>query len=145
MKNEKAITLVSLVIYILVMLIVIGVISSISLMFYNNTSNFDDETKDIIEYSNFDSYFIKEIKTANNSVDEISNDGTYILFSTGNAFLYKNNKIFYNDLEIAKNVNSANFKYYKNSDGEQENTIITVNISFDNYSKEMNYKIEDIY
>ena len=53
MKNEKAITLVSLVIYILVMLLVIGIIGSVSAMFYNNTNNFDDETKDIIEYDKF--------------------------------------------------------------------------------------------
>lgn len=145
MKNEKAITLVSLVIYILVMLVVIGIIGSISVMFYNNTNNFDDETKDIIEYDKFNSYFIKEIKTANNSIDQISDDGTYIIFTTGNSFSFKDNKIFYNDLEISKNIQNVNFKYYINSDNEQDNTIVTVTVNLENYNKTMNYKVEEIY
>lgn len=145
MKNEKAITLVSLIIYILVMLLVIGVIGSVSAMFYNNTNNFDDETKDIIEYDKFNSYFVKEIKTANNSIDQISDDGTYIIFTTGNSFLFKDNKIFYNDLEITKNVKNVNFKYYTDSNNKQDNTIVTVTVNFENYTKKMNYKIEEIY
>lgn len=145
MKNEKAITLVSLVIYILVMLLVIGIIGSVSAMFYNNTNNLDDETKDIIEYDKFNSYFVKEIKTANNSIDQISDDGTYIIFTTGNSFLFKDNKIFYNDLEITKNVKNVNFKYYTDSNNKQDNTIVTVTVNFENYTKKMNYKIEEIY
>lgn len=145
MKNEKAITLVSLVIYILVMLLVIGIIGSVSAMFYNNTNNFDDETKYIIEYDKFNSYFVKEIKTANNSIDQISDDGTYIIFTTGNSFLFKDNKIFYNDLEITKNVKNVNFKYYTDSNNKQDNTIVTVTVNFENYTKKMNYKIEEIY
>ena len=145
MKNEKAITLVSLIIYILVMLLVIGIIGSVSAMFYNNTNNFDDETKDIIEYDKFNSYFVKEIKTANNSIDQISDDGTYIIFTTGNSFLFKDNKIFYIDLEITKNVKNVNFKYYTDSNNKQDNTIVTVTVNFENYTKKMNYKIEEIY
>lgn len=145
MKNEKAITLVSLVIYILVMLLVIGIIGSVSAMFYNNTNNFDDETKYIIEYDKFNSYFVKEIKTANNSIDQISDDGTYIIFTTGNSFLFKDNKIFYNDLEITKNVKNVNFKYYTDSNNKQDNTIVRVTVNFENYTKKMNYKIEEIY
>ena len=145
MKNEKAITLVSLIIYILVMLLVIGIIGSVSAMFYNNTNNFDDETKDIIEYDKFNSYFVKEIKAANNSIDQISDDGTYIIFTTGNSFLFKDNKIFYNDLEITKNVKNVNFKYYTDSNNKQDNTIVTVTVNFENYTKKMNYKIEEIY
>ena len=145
MKNEKAITLVSLIIYILVMLLVIGIIGSVLAMFYNNTNNFDDETKDIIEYDKFNSYFVKEIKTANNSIDQISDDGTYIIFTTGNSFLFKDNKIFYNDLEITKNVKNFNFKYYTDSNNKQDNTIVTVTVNFENYTKKMNYKIEEIY
>lgn len=145
MKNEKGITLSSLVIYIIVMIMVIGVMTRVSLMFYNNTENLNDNTKDIIEFNNFNNYFVKEIKTANNKIDTIAEDGTYILFNTGNSFSMKNNGIFYNDLEIAKNVKNINFKYYTNSEGIEEKDIVTTNIEFNNYSKQINYKVESIY
>lgn len=145
MKNEKGITLSSLVIYIIVMIMVIGVMTRVSLMFYNNTENLNDNTKDIIEFNNFNNYFVKEIKIANNKIDTIAEDGTYILFDTGNSFSLKNNEIFYNDLEIAKNVKNINFKYYTNSEGIEEKDIITVNVEFNNYSKQINYRVESIY
>lgn len=145
MKNEKGITLSSLVIYIIVMIMVIGVMTRVSLIFYNNTENLNDNTKDIIEFNNFNNYFVKEIKIANNKIDTIAEDGAYILFDTGNSFSLKNNEIFYNDLEIAKNVKNINFKYYTNSEGIEEKDIITVNVEFNNYSKQINYRVESIY
>lgn len=145
MKKQNGITLTSLVIYIIVMILVIGVMTRVSLMFYNNTENLNENTKDIIEFNNFNNYFVKEIKTANNNVNSIAEDGTYILFDTGNSFSLKNSSIYYNDLEIAKNVKNISFKYYTNSEGKEEKDIITVNAEFNNYSKQMNYKIEEIY
>lgn len=145
MRNNRGITLTSLVIYIIVMIIVIAVISSISLMFYNNTQNLTGQTRDMIEYNNFNNYFINEIKTANNNIDQISDDGTYILFTSGNSFSLKNNKIYFNEVVIASNVNSVNFGYYTNDQGETKDDIVTVNMEFPEYKKQMNYKVEEIY
>ena len=61
------------------------------------------------------------------------------------AAIFKDNKIFYNDLEITKNVKNVNFKYYTDSNNKQDNTIVTVTVNFENYTKKMNYKIEEIY
>ena len=145
MKNENGITLVSLVIYILAMLIIIGIMGKVSIMFYENYNDLDDDVKDIVEYNKFNSYFIKEIKSANNSIDKISTDGTYILFTSGNSFTFRNNKIFYNDLEIAEDVTELKFSKYLDSNQKVDNTVVTVEINFKNYSKKMNYKIEEIY
>lgn len=145
MKNENGITLVSLVIYILAMLIIIGIMGKVSIMFYENSNDLDDDVKDIVEYNKFNSYFIKEIKSANNSIDKISTDGTYILFTSGNSFTFRNNKIFYNDLEIAEDVIELKFSKYLDSNQKVDNTVVTVEINFKNYSKKMNYKIEEIY
>ncbi len=145
MKNHKGITLVSLVIYIVVMLLVISVMSMVSIVFYNNAKGLDDSTQDLAEFNNFNNYFVKEIKTANNKIDEISNDGTYIIFNTGNTFSFKNNAILYNNIEIAKNVNDVTFSYYIDNSAKRVEDVVTVKIDFNNYSKQMNYKIEDIY
>lgn len=145
MKNEKGITLSSLVIYIFVMIIAIGIMSSISLIFYNNTQNLTEQTEDMIEYNNFNNYFINEIKTANNKVDQIGKDGTYIIFTSGNSFSLKDNNLYFNEIEIAKNVSSISFSYYINEQGEEVKDIITVDIELPQYQKQMNYKIEEIY
>lgn len=141
MKQEKGITLTSLVIYIIAMLIVITIMSSVSLMFYRNTEQLSTNTEDILEYSNFNHYFINEIKSANNEVDRISNDGSYILFASGNSFSFKNNSIYFNTIEVAKNVQSATFSQPDSNHKE----IVKVKVVLNGYENEMNYKIEEIY
>lgn len=145
MKKEKAITLTSLVVYIIVMIMVIGVMSSVSFMFYNNTQNLKQSTKDIIEFNNFNNYFVKEIKIANNKVDQISSDGNYVIFTNGNSFSFHDNSIFYNELKVSNNVNSIKFSYDKDENEKIIEDVIIVNIKFDEYEKQMKYKIEDIY
>lgn len=144
-KSQKGITLTALVVYIIILVMIIGVIASISLMFYNNTNNLNIETKQLLEFNNFNNYFIKEIKIANNKVDQISPEKDYVLFSSGNAFTWKGNTIFYNELQIAKEVKNVTFDYEKDKDGNIVDDVIIVNIEFKNYQKQMKYKIEEIY
>ena len=145
MRAQKGITLVSLVVYIIVMIIVIGIMSSVSAEFYKNTEALEEDTSDLIEFTNFNNYFIKEIKMANNKVDKISEDGSYILFKSGNSFALKENAIFYNDLVISKNVNELNFMFETDSEGNNVTDIVNVSIKYNKYSKQMKYKIEEIY
>ena len=145
MKNQKGITLVSLLVYIIVMIIIIGGLSTISYNFYRNTQALEVDTEDIVEFSNFNEYFIKEIKKANNKIDKISEDGTYIVFTDGNSFMLNNKSIYYNQIEISKNVNSLKFEYDKDEENNEITDIIKVSVEYSNYSKQMKYKLEEIY
>lgn len=145
MKNQKGITLVSLLVYIIVMIIIIGGLSTISYNFYRNTQALEVDTEDIVEFSNFNEYFIKEIKKANNKIDNISEDGTYIVFTDGNSFMLNNKSIYYNQIEISKNVNSLKFEYDKDEEDNEITDIIKVSVEYSNYSKQMKYKLEEIY
>ena len=145
MKNQKGITLVSLLVYIIVMIIIIGGLSTISYNFYRNTQALEVDTEDIVEFSNFNEYFIKEIKKANNKIDNISKDGTYIVFTDGNSFMLNNKSIYYNQIEISKNVNSLKFEYDKDEENNEITDIIKVSVEYSNYSKQMKYKLEEIY
>ncbi len=139
MKNQNGITLISLLVYVIVMIIVIGVMSSIINSFYENTDTIKADTEDIIEFNKFNTYFLKEIKKNNNSVDNIQDN--YILFTSGNSFSYSNSSIYYNNTVICRDVKNITFSF-----PESENRdIINVNIEFDNFQKSLNYKIEDIY
>lgn len=139
MKSQKGITLMSLVVYVIVMTIAIAVIGSIISKFYNNTDSMQADTKEVIEFNKFNTYFLKEIKTSNNEVDKL--DAKYILFTSGNSFSYSNNSIYYNNIAICKNVKDITFSFPE----EEKKDIINVNIKFDNFQKSLNYKIEEIY
>lgn len=145
MKKESGVTLNSLVIYIIVMITVIGIMSSVTTMFYTNVKDLDANSIEISKYNDFNNYFIKEIKSHGNSIDTIGNDGDYILFKSGNSFSYKNNNIYYNDLKIVSGVKNMSFAYYEDQQQNVSHDIVTVNIAFDKYTKQMNYKVEEIY
>lgn len=139
MKSQKGITLMSLVVYVIVMTIAIAVMGSIISKFYSNTDSMQADTKEVIEFNKFNTYFLKEIKKANNKVDKL--DAKYILFTSGDSFSYSNNSIYYNNIAICKNVKDITFSFLE----EEKKDIINVNIKFDNFQKSLNYKIEEIY
>ena len=150
MNNQKGITIVSLVIYVVAMSIVLIVINSIITTFYNNTESTDQIVQEIIEFNKFNTYFLKEVKTKENKVDQIGQDkqNSYILFSSGNSFMFKVNKIYYNDLEICNNIKSINFECKKNIDengNERYEDIIKVTVIFENFTETISYRIENIY
>lgn len=136
MKSQNGITLSSLIIYIIVMIMAIGVMARVSTMFYNNVNKLDNRTIEISKFNNFNTYFVKEIKLPNNGIDKIENN--YILFKSGNSFLYQNQNIYYNDLMIVDNVKNLVFT-------KESESVINLNISFEEYSKQIKYKIEEIY
>ena len=151
MKEEKGITLTSLVIYVIVMIIVIGVMSSIINNFYSNTGDVHSAVQEIVEFNKFNTYFLKEVKLQGNAVDKFNteDENPYILFTSGNSFMFDDNKIYYNNIEICRNVTDANFEFvtYTDENGEikTDETIIKVELNFENYSKSINYKVESIY
>ena len=86
MKKERGITLISLVVYVIVMSIMLVVISSIINQFYQNTDSIEASTEQILAFNTFNTYFLKEVKTKGNSIDHMQD--TYVLFKTGNSFSY---------------------------------------------------------
>ena len=143
MRNQKGITLTSLVIYVIAMIIVLALMSSIINNFYQNSDTIQADTQEIIEFNNFNTYFLKEIKKKENRVDSIQ-DNYYILFASGNSFSLENNSIYYNNIEICRDVKEFVVQQGLEGDGK-DNTVVFVKISFEKFSKSINYKIEEIY
>lgn len=145
MKNQKGITLASLALYIVVMIIVLGIMSSIITTFYANTEGMNAKVQELVEFNKFNMNFLKEVKLYNNSLDSIDENGTYIVFTSGNSFSFSNNKIYYNNLKIASDVKSVEFKKGEKEDDSTDDTIINVTVEFESFSKTIIYKIENIY
>lgn len=142
MKKEKGITLISLVVYIMVMIIVVVIMSAITSNFYKNADAVKGNVEEVVKFNKFNNYFLKEIKLKNNAVDTVSSN--YILFTSGNSFSLSNNVIYYNNMIVCEDVQNMEILLGLNGDGIDK-TIINVNISFKNFNKSINYKIEEIY
>ena len=144
MKEEKGITLVSLVVYIIVMVIIIAVMTTIINSFYQNTETVQGNVQEIVEFNKFNNYFLKEVKTKNNKVDSV--DTNYILFASGNSFSISNNGIYYNNIKICNNVQNIEFMLEQDmEDTDEEYSIINVHLNFGKFNKSIKYKIENIY
>ena len=142
MNSEKGITLVSLVLYVVVIMIVLGVMSSIINQFYQNTNSLEEDTEEILELNHFNTYFLKEVKAPGNKVDTIKDN--YILFSSGNSFYYSNGQIYYNNIVISEKVKEFNIISGENKN-QKNNNIINVTLVFESFSKTLNYKVEEIF
>lgn len=144
MKKEKGVTMVSLVIYVVVMTIAISIMSSIVTNFYENIDTVQVDVQEVVQFSKFNNYFLKEIKSDNNKVEKISDENDYILFTSGNAFSIFDNDIYFNNIKVCKNVKSIQINFGKDGDGIDK-SIINIKLSFEKFNKSMNYKIENIY
>lgn len=113
MKGQKGITLISVIIYIIVMLIVIGIVANITKYFYHNVSIVNDDLGIANVFTSFNAYFTDEVNISGNEV--INCDGNSIKFKHNeNVFLFKDEKIYYNKIIICKDVSSCLFSYDEN-------------------------------
>ena len=135
LKSEKGITLTTLVVYIIVMLIVVGIMSTISTFFYKNLGIVRDSAKYASEFDKFNSYIVKDVK--NNTDFKI--DDNIITFEDGTTYVYnaEDEGLYRGKMKIATNVKSFSASkktIFINSVNKQ---ILTVNIIIGNSSKNL--------
>ncbi len=123
MKNNRGITLTSLIIYIIGMLIVIATIATLTSFFYRNVDINELERLSTEQFTEFSSIFSKEINKKNNKVIECKTnieviDGndykiSYIIFSSGNQYTYKqeSNTIYKNNIKVCTGIEDCDFSY----------------------------------
>lgn len=102
MNSSKGVTTTSLIIYVIAMLIVIGIIATITSFFYINISNIEDGSDNIEEISKFNMYFLQEVKNNNNDIVTLNEKS--ITFLTGNTFTFQDNGIYINSSKICENI-----------------------------------------
>ena len=89
MKSEKGISLVSLIIYLIVMTIVVTIIARISTYFYKNVSSTDSNLEQNEQLVKFNAFITKEINIQDNIVNDIGDNGKYIIFNkTQNQYTF---------------------------------------------------------
>lgn len=140
MKNNKGITLVSLVIYIALVFVVTAVVIRITTYFSGNIkdiSNVNFET----EFNKLNLYLITEAKTTGNEILEIAN-GSQITFSNGNKYTYneENQTVYLNDtIKICEDVENCSFEQKIAQNGK---SILLLTITINEITKTAEYVME---
>lgn len=109
MKSNRGVTLTMLAIYIIALVMVIGILTTISNNFYSNANYIMDNGKYLSEFNKFNMYFIEDVRN-NSSIYSISNNE--IIFADGTIYTYKESPdkaIYRNKVRICKNVESCDF------------------------------------
>lgn len=102
MKSEKGITLLSLILYIILLTLVLSMLSVLNNLFFTNTKYLANNSKSISEYNKFNMYFIEDIKN-NISADITENtiefaDGTLYTYIKEDMGIYRNKVKICNDI-----------------------------------------------
>ena len=108
LKSEKGITLTTLVIYIIVLVVALGILATVSTFFYKNVVLLKDSAQYAAEFDKFNASFIKDIK--NNSEANVDQNAKTIVFEDGTTYVYSENDkgIYRNQVKIATHVDVFN-------------------------------------
>ena len=139
MKNNKGITLVSLVIYIAVVMVVAAAVIRITTYFKNNMTDVADVSFEK-EFQKINLYLLEESKTTGNGIDKITG-GTEIIFTNGNKYKYiaSDKTIYLNDtIKVCENVESCTFSQKTAENGK---SVIVLKIKISGTTKTVEYVI----
>lgn len=138
MKNNKGITLTSLVIYIAVVFVVIAAITRITTHFSNNMKDAADVAFET-EFQKINLYLLDETKKSGNAILEISADSTQVTFSKGNKYTYhaQEKRIYLNDtIKVCEGVESCLFEEKTADNGK---SILSLKIKINGTEKTVDY------
>ena len=159
MKKEQGITLITLIMYIILMTFVVAGISVITSSFYGNANNFDKESEYAVSFAKFNMYFLNDIKKSNVEVEGIgdnyiilsyeteyedsssdSNDSSGIIISNKRKeyaeYSVQNGSLFREKVKICDNVKDFSIL----SNGSEDTIKISMKIG--SYETTMTYAIE---
>ena len=144
MKNEKGITLMALIIYIILTLLVVAMLASISTMFFNNTEFLEESSKYAGEYNKFNMYFIEDVKK-NNKVYSISETGNELVFIDGTTYVYQENAIYRDKVKICENITDLLFTKREDNTTGTKKEIVNVQIEIngaDSFTADNDYVLK---
>lgn len=140
MKQNKGITLITLVMYILLTMIALGLINTLVISFRKNLNNINSKTAQGVEFDKLNAQLLKETKTLDNLIDKNDLDDYSIKFKNGNTYTYSiaDKAVYLNkEIIIADNVQMCTFSL---EDTSKEQTL-TVKIEINDKSQVVKYVI----
>lgn len=100
MRSNKGVTMVSILIYVIVLTVVIALIATFTSFFYANVINMGDESKLPNQYSKLNAYLVEETQVMGNKIVEYDYENKSVTFSTGNVYKIESTGVYRNALKI---------------------------------------------
>lgn len=128
LKSNKGVTLLSLITYIIVFLIVVGVMGTISTFFYNNLTIVRNSAQYCAEFDKFNVFFVNDVK--NNNHVNIDTQNNIITFIDGTTYKYnpEDKGIYRGEVKIATNVEAFNASKRTITINNVDKEIVSINI-----------------
>lgn len=138
MKNEKGITLTSLVIYILVFSMIMTAVGSLSSFFTQNLKRLDTDSISSEEFNKFNTYFIKDVKESKMASVNKNQNNIEIILENGNKYTYvkSENSIYKQSMKIARSI----IKFDANIIEENNKKIVKIDIATGTNEKKPNFE-----
>ena len=111
MNNNKGITLVSLMGYVILTITILAVLTSLSIHFRRNLSDMDTKTIQDSKFDKINLQMLEETKTSGNSINIDETTTQKIVFTNGNTYTYDSSElaVYLNDnIEVIDNVTLFN-------------------------------------
>lgn len=107
MKKESGITLVTLIVYLMIVSAILAALANLSSHVYKNIGKLGSENLSAEEFNKFNVNFIKSVKSNKKATVTNNNQNVTIEFDDGTTYNYINgeNSIYKNKIKIAKNIN----------------------------------------
>ena len=107
MKKESGITLVTLIVYLMIVSAILVALTNLSSHVYKNIGKLGSENLSAEEFNKFNVNFVKSVKSNKKATVTNNNQNVTIEFDDGTTYNYINgeNSIYKNKIKIAKNIN----------------------------------------
>ena len=105
-KSNRGITLLALSFYIVVILIVMGLLSSIRNFFFKNVDVLEDASRYAASFDKFNNYFVNDVKNNYHVKVDSNASNITIIFEDGTTYIYneEDGGIYREKIKIASNV-----------------------------------------
>lgn len=108
MRSNRGITLTSLIMYVALILIALGILAVIRSNFQSSVKELNQQGTNNYEFDKFNVSFLQEVKKDGNGISSVS--ASEIIFKTNNKYTFKDNTIYLNDtIKVAENIESLSF------------------------------------
>ena len=127
-RNTKGITLVSLVIYVVIMLMLIAIIAVFKNNIDENIDSMGEYTSLVPKINKVHMYMLDEVNLKDNKVLKRNSSGSYIEFSSGNSYMFSDGSLYKNSVKVLSDIIDGSFQV----ETENNNEVLYVNLSLGN-------------
>lgn len=142
MKNEKGVTLISLIMYVLIMTFVVAAIAAITSTFNENLTQIDQDSESSVAFSKFNMYFLNDIKANNARINSYTSSSIDISYTDDDgsnkvaSYTVNSEGLYRNKVKICDRVNEVNIS------ADKASGVVSIYLKIKTYEKTTTYKVE---